>query len=118
MDYMIKGSTQQFRFVLPRPLEDVSVVWIVFWQERYDGPAIDRKLPIIKSKEHCSPTNTPNEFTVILNQEETLRFTEDRMAYVQARAVTVDGLSYASKKREVVVYPVYGNNILNDSIKV
>ena len=40
------------------------------------------------------------------------------MAYVQARAVTVDGLSYASKKREVVVYPVYGNNILNDSIKV
>jgi hypothetical protein len=117
MDYMIKGSTQQFRFILPRPLEDISVVRIVFWQERYDGPAVDRKLPIIKSREHCSTTDNPNELTVILNQEETLRFTEDRIAYVQARAVTVDGLSYASKKREVVVYPVYGNNILNDNIE-
>lgn len=113
---MIRGATTQFNFVLPRKVVDIASVKIVFWQESYFGPAIDRKLPITKVLGQCSMTDDPNELTVILNQEETLRFIEDRKAYVQIKAVATDGLSYTGKKRAFTVYPVYDDNILGDEV--
>lgn len=54
--------------------------------------------------------------SVILNQEETLRFTEKRKAKVQLRATTKTGIPIASLPQLITVYPVYDDTILDDVI--
>ena len=113
---MVRGTTAQFKFKLPYNVSDISVVCITFWQEHYNGPDATRPLPIIKVLSQCSFTNNSNELMVSLNKEETLRFTEDRKAYVQLRAKTVEGTAFATKKTMITVYPVYDDSILDDNI--
>lgn len=111
---MIKGTTTQFKFYIPCDFSQIEQVSITFWQDGYTGPATNRPLPIIKVKEQCTTPNSPREICVVLNQEETLRFTEERKAYVQFRAKSIDGSYYGTKKREITVYPVYDDSILGD----
>ena len=73
-------------------------------------------MPIVKILEQCSPSDNPKELYVTLNQEETLRFSEERKAYVQLRGATYDGIPIASRKRLITVYPVYDDSILDDDI--
>ena len=113
---MIRGTNAQFKFRLPYNCSEIEVVKIVFWQPENDGPSPDRPLPIIKILEQCSFTNIPNELTVTLNQEETLRFVDNRKAYVQLRATTFDGVPIASQQQLITVYPIYDDTILEDEV--
>lgn len=113
---MIRGTNAQFKFKLPYNYAEIELVKITFWQPENDGPADNRPLPILKVLEQCSPTDQPNELSVTLNQEETLRFSEERKAYVQLRAQTVDGIPIASPQKQITVYPIYDDSILDEEI--
>ena len=112
---MIRGTTAQFKFKLPYNIGDLDVVKITFWQNGYSGPDKSRPLPIVKILEQCSQSDI-DELTVILNKEETLRFIDDRKAYVQFRGKTIDGTAFASKQEIITVYPVHDDSILEDDI--
>lgn len=112
---MIRGTTAQFKFKLPYNVSDISVIKIIFWQDNYSGPDPSRPLPIVKVLDQCNQSG-PDEITIKLTKEETLRFTDDRKAYVQVQGKTIDKAAFASKKELIVVYPVYDDSILDDDI--
>lgn len=113
---MIRGTNAQFKFKLPYDYSDLEIVKITFWQPENNGPSSNRPLPIIKVLQQCSPTDISNELSITLNQEETLRFSEKRKAYVQLRAITTDGIPIASIKKQLTVYPIYDDSILDEEI--
>lgn len=113
---MIRGTNAQFKFKLPYNFLELSSAKIVFWQEGYNGPNTSRPLPIVKILPQCTQSDMPNELCVTLNQEETLRFIEDRKAYAQLRATTIDGIPIASKEKMITVYPICDDSILDDEI--
>ena len=113
---MIRGTNAQFKFKLPYNYSELETVRITFWQDENSGPAANRPLPIVKILEQCSQTDNPNELSVTLNQEETLRFSEKRKGWVQLRAQTIDGIPIASKEKQFTVYPVYDDSILDEEI--
>lgn len=113
---MIRGTNAQFKFKLPYNYSELARVKITFWQPENSGPSSNRPLPIMKILDQCRPTDIPNELSVTLNQEETLRFSEERKAYVQLRGATKSGIPIASKERELPIYPVYDDSILDDEI--
>ena len=45
-----------------------------------------------------------------------MRFSEEYKAYVQFRATTFEGVPIASKQRQITVYPIYDDSILDDDI--
>lgn len=113
---MIRGTNAEFRWKLPYDFSELEVVKITFWQDNNNGPSSDRPLPILKIKEQCCQGNKPNELSITLNQEETLRFTEKRKAKVQLRATTTAGVPFASREQLITVYPVYDDSVLDDTI--
>jgi hypothetical protein len=113
---MIRGTNAQYTFNLPYNFADVKIVEITFWQKENDGPSSDRPLPIIKVLKQCSPTDKPKQLSVTLNQEETLRFSDKRKAYVQCRGETLSGIPFASLEKLITVYPVYDDSILGEEI--
>lgn len=113
---MIRGTNAQFKFKLPYNYSDLESAQIIFWQPENSGPSSSRPLPIMKILPQCSPTEDPKEISITLNQEETLRFSDERKAYVQLRALTVDGIPIASKEKQITVYPVYDDSILGEEI--
>ena len=113
---MIRGTNAQFVFKLPYNFNQLSSAKVMFWQTDYNGPSASRPLPIIKILPQCSQSNNTNELCVTLNQEETLRFKDDRKAYVQLRAVTKDGIPIASKQRMITVEPVGDDSVLDDDV--
>ena len=113
---MIRGTTAQFKFKLPYNANEILTVKITFWQTGNDGPDASRPLPIIKVKEQCSFPGGRNELLVSLNKEETLRFEDDRKAYVQLQAKTTDGTVFACKQETITVYPVYDESIFDEEI--
>ena len=114
---MVQGTTTQFRFQLPCDFEELKVVEVTFWQEHNNGPAPNRRLPIIKIKNQCSTLDSKKLLTVTLNQEETLRFSTDRKAYVQLLAVAFDGTTYASRSTQIKVYSVYNDDVIGDIVE-
>lgn len=113
---MVRGTTAQFKFNLPYDYNDLKLVKITFWQPGNNGPASDRPLPIIKTLSQCSQSNVPSELLVSLTQEETLRFGDQRKAYVQLRAESKDGYVFASKQETLTVYPLYDDSVLGDFV--
>ena len=113
---MIRGTTAQFKFTMPYNFSDVAIANITFWQNEYYGPDKTRPLPIIKILEQCSQGSSSKELVVTLNKEETLRFTDERRAYVQMLAETIDGMAFGSNTTMITVYPVHNDNILDDDI--
>ena len=93
---MIKGTTWQFNFTLPYNVVEISSVEIKFWQDNYNGPSETRPLPIRKILKQCRLT-APNTLSVFLNKEETLRFADDRKAYVQLLGTTAEGSDFGCK---------------------
>jgi hypothetical protein len=113
---MIRGGNAQFKFRLPYDCSDMEKVKIVFWQEDNAGPDPSRPLPIVKVLEQCSQSVMPNELIVTLNQEETLRFSDERKAYAQLRGSTYEGIPIVSREHMITVYPVYDDSILDEEI--
>jgi hypothetical protein len=111
---MIRGTAQPFKFKIPYNFSELSTVSITFWQENYNGIDATRPLPIIKELNQCRQGSSPKELIVILNKEETLRFTDERKAYVQIMAEVTGGLPFGNKPAMITVYPVYddSNNII------
>lgn len=113
---MIRGTTAQFNFKLPYKFSELETVQITFWQSNNSGPNQNRPLPIVKVLSQCQPTDDPKELRVTLTQEETLRFSDKYKAYTQLRAMGPESQSFASKATMITVYPIYGDDILNDII--
>lgn len=114
---MIRGTTAQFKFRLPYDVKELDIVKITFWQPGNSGPSTSRPLPIVKLLSQCSFSNFPNELSVFLNKEETMRFSDNKRAYVQLRATTIDGSAFASKQEIIAVYPVYDDSILDENLE-
>lgn len=113
---MIRGTNAQFKFQLPYRASEVNTVKIVFWQSGNNGPSLSRPLPIVKVLDQCKYDASSKEITVTLSQEETLRFSDDRKAYVQLRGTTTDGIPFGSKQSTILVYPVYDDTILGEEM--
>ncbi len=113
---MIRGTAQPFKFKIPCNFSELNTVTITFWQENYYGIDKTRPLPIIKVLSQCRQGNSPKELLVILNKEETLRFTDKRKAYVQIMAEAINGLPFGHKPEMITVYPVHDDSILDDNI--
>lgn len=114
---MIRGTTAQFKFKLPYKYNELQYVKVTFWQPGNNGPADDRPLPIVKALYHCAQADTESELSVTLTQEETLRFSEKKKAYVQLRATAIDGHTFASQQEQITVYPVYDDSVLDDFVE-
>lgn len=114
---MVRGTNQEFRFKLSCNFADLATVRVAFWQDNYNGPASWRPLPIIKVKSQCGQVeDEAKQCSVVLNQEETLRFSDKRKAKVQLRGVTYDGRPIATMEHLIKVYPVYDDSILDGDI--
>lgn len=108
---MIRGTTACFKFKLPYDFEQISSVKIIFWQDNNNGPTESRPLPIVKIKSQCFQTNIRRELAVNLTPEETLRFSDERKAYVQMTATAADGSRFASHQEMFTVYPVRDEDV-------
>lgn len=104
---MIRATSQQFKFQIPYDISDVDEVNIMFWQEDDNGN--DDAVFIVKTKDMCDQLNE-RTLCVTLHSEETARFTEDRKAYAQLRAVTHDGFAFGSYRKQITVYPMKESN--------
>lgn len=113
---MIRGTNQEFRFKLSCDFNQLATVKVLFWQENYNGPERWRPLPIVKVKQQCAPCGEPNWCSVVLNQEETLRFSDKRKAKAQLRGVTYDGRPIATLEHLIKVYPVRDDSILDGDV--
>lgn len=111
---MIRGTTAQFRFKLPCNVDELDIARIFFGQSGNNGPSKSRPLPIIKRLNQCQCGE--RELTVVLNKEETLRFSDKFKAYTQIRYRTKAGLDFACKKKFFVVYPVEDDSVLDGDI--
>lgn len=113
---MIRGATQPFTFKLPRKFEEFETIKITFWQNENNGPSVVRPLPIVKVKAQCIPNDSGDRCKVKLSAEETLRFSEERKAFMHFYGVTVDGLAYPSKVREITVYSNPHTNVIEEDV--
>lgn len=107
---MVRGTTAQFKFKLPYPVDELGWVTIKFWQSNNPNPY----LPIVRRLEHRSASDAANEFCVSLTTEETLRFLDKYKAQVQLRAFhTSSGTVFGSLPQLITVYPMK-DEILED----
>ena len=110
---MIRGTDAQYIFNLPYQCSDVDFVKIIFWQPENNGPSSDRPLPIVKLLNQCHQTDS-NQLCVVLDREETLRFSDKRKAYVQLRGTTKSGVQFGCYRKMLSVYPTEDDSLLDD----
>lgn len=113
---MIRGTTAQFKFEIPYDWNTVANANVVFWQDGNDGPDETRPLPIRKIKGDCVWIASDKMVTVTLQPEETARFSDDRKAKVQLSATTFSGIRFASEQQDIVVYPIYLDDVWEDVV--
>lgn len=112
---MIRGADAQFKFNIPCTCDELDYVTISFWQKENNGPSKDRPLPIIKVLPQCFK-DSDNRLSVVLDREETLRFSDKRKANVQLRATMKNGVTFASKPQIITVYPIHDESLLDDLV--
>lgn len=113
---MVRGASAEFRFELTCNFDELAVVDVAFWQNGNYGPASNRPLPIHKVLAQCEQGSHAKQLKVVLNQEETLRFSDKRKACAQMRGKTKGGTPIASLEHMVVVYPVKNDSVLDDEV--
>lgn len=113
---MIRGVSEVFRFALPCQCEDLKSIKFVCGQTNNSGPSASRPLPIVKVLSQCQMEQNPPCISIQLNQEETLRFSDKRKAYVQLRGETNSGTPIVCRKQYVTVYPVVDDAVLDSSV--
>lgn len=107
---MIRGTTAQFKFKLPYPMEDIDWIRIKFWQPNNQHEL----LPVTKAKSNCEQTDIPNEICVSLSATETSYFSDKYRAVVQLRAQPFGGSVFGSKQQQFSVYPMSDDIIDSD----
>ncbi len=100
---MIRGTTAQFKFKLPYPVEELKWATIRFWQPGNMNPS----LPITRILKDCSAPADPTELYVSLDADDTMKFSEKHKAKVQLRARHESGTVFGSRTKLVTVYPMY-----------
>ena len=108
---LIRGASQQFRFVTPYFFSELKNITVTFKQYE-DGR---ETVSIKKNKIDCEwigQATQSKTIYVTLNQEETLRFSTTSKAYVQLRAVTENGFVFASRIQPLSVYSTLDETIL------
>ena len=111
---MIRGTTAQFKFKIPYTKDELEWATIKFWQYGNTG-TVEAPLPIIKKLIHCDAPNDSTELCVSLTAEETSRFSEQRKANVQLRAMHADsGTVFGTRPQLVTVYPMSDDIIVED----
>ena len=103
---MIRGKSTEFIFGMPCHYVNLQSVLIEFWQENYNGLPHGHTLPIIKTLDQCNPKSNPKQISIVLSAEETLRFADNRKAYVRFFGVKQNGQKFGGNKEEFSVYPV------------
>lgn len=103
---MIKGTTAPFTFRLPYKKSEIALATIKFWQDGYEGNKDYGSLPIYKKLEDCFESDDPNELCVILDVNETMRFSDKFKAKTLLRAQATDGIVFASQEELITVYPM------------
>jgi hypothetical protein len=111
---MTQGTYVQFTFDLSCNYSDLKSVEIIFWQENYNGLSSDRPLPITKTLQQCNQGDKSNQLVVTLSREETLRFSDERKAYMSLTAILQNDKKIASYKNIIAVYPTH-NNLMEDN---
>lgn len=113
---MIRGTVAPFQFNLPCSFNELYKVEVKFWQDGNNG-TVEKPLPIVKSIEQCGcDKNNSKQLTVFLTEEETLRFSDKKKAWVQLRATPKDGRTFGCKKTAIPVYPIHGDEPLGDVV--
>jgi hypothetical protein len=107
--FMIRGTAQPFKFILPHSLEALDWITVEFSQP--NNP--DESLPIIKNKTHCSERD--GAIYVSLNANETKKFSDKYKAKVQLRAQPLGGVPFGNIPQLVTVYPMSDNIIDADT---
>lgn len=112
---MIRGTTAQFKFsIAPYVHSQIADIKVSFWQ--YDKDDITKILEINKGIDDCYAGKASTEVYVDLTPTETLKFSDESKAYVQFKALGIDGLSFGSKQRQITVYPMHDETALSDSV--
>jgi hypothetical protein len=105
---MIRGTTAQWKFVLPYEYTEIQEIMIMFWQP--NNPELTS--PIIKRKSDCTYNESaPNELYVSLRPSETALFSDRYKAKMQASVTPNVGLPFGIKERLITVYSMPDNII-------
>lgn len=106
---MIRGTTAQFKFILPYAKSECTSIRIKFWQPNN----LSKLLPITRTESDCSTTDNDKELCVSLTAEETARFSDKYKAKVQLRGQT-NGTVFGSRPQLITVYPMLDDIIVED----
>lgn len=115
---MIRGGSTGFKLPLPCRCQDVSKITFVCGQTNNSGPSANRPLPIVKVLSQCQMQQDPPCLIIRLNREETMRFSDDRKAYVQFAGETKDGSPIICRKQYINVYPLEHGDIFDSDIVI
>lgn len=111
---MVRGTHEEFRFTIPYIKEEIASIKIIFWQEGRVGTTA-QPFPIVKTG--ISPEVVwcaSNVISVVLNPEETLRFTDEKKAYTQFMGILTSGRKFGNKPKMFSVDPTYDDIIIED----
>lgn len=108
---MIRGTTPQFKFIIPYPKNEMEWVRIKFWQP--NNPS--KLLPITRTIDNCKTTDNPKELIVSLTAEETKRFVDKYKAKMQFRAKhLLTGTIFGTPEQLLTIYPMRDDIIEED----
>jgi hypothetical protein len=119
---MIRGTTAPFKFNVPYAWKEICAIEATFTQKKDDGS----QLSIIKAYDtrwnvNINPggftpdVDNPNIVYVVLDPEETLRFSDKRKAKVQIKVYCQHKGTVANKPVLFTVYPINNDSILEDA---
>ena len=115
---MIRGTTAPFKFKLPFKGSEIDILEVTFWQPGNKG-TVEQPLPIVKPKTSCIIDSEGYEQGVILDQRETLRFSDKHKAFWQIRAKAIDeigGTIVGTKDIPITVYSLYKDDVIDSNI--
>lgn len=103
---MIRGTCQQFKFILPYKTSTLTKVSITFWQNDTGEIKVKKQLA------DCVYEPDSKELYVTLHQQETLMFSPEYKGFAQLRGLTADGCVFGCKEHIFSVYPTKDTAIL------
>jgi hypothetical protein len=100
---------------MPYNFDELILAEVRFWQDGNKG-TVERPLPIVKSLNQCECGKHPRQLFTFLTEEETLRFSNTKKAWVQMRATPRDGNTFGCLETPIPVYPYNGDEPLGDVV--
>ena len=126
---IIRGTTPYHSFVLPLTTEEISQVYVTYFQNNevlFEKTASDIEISNITDEYENASINEPqeeyvpsSELTVHLTQEDTLKFkfypaAEKNIAVIQIRVLTTEGEAYASEPIRERIFGVLKDGVIGN----